>query len=223
MRGASPAGDAADLASLVAAIEREARRAPFDVCLETYSAAGRDPAVPILCAGALDAPVCFFGRELGREEVQIAEPLVGAGGRRLRRAAHEALLGPAPASERRFAALLSHVFLTNTVPYRPVDNRAYDRATVARFRPFVEELLGRRWTGTRVVALGQEAHRWFAPYAQPGAVEAQWADTERRFSARLRLRIAGRDVELACVPHPSPLSPFKARFAEYLTGHLRTP
>lgn len=209
------------LGRLAREIEREARRAPFDVCAETYAAAGRDPAIPIVCAGALDAAVCCFGRELGREEVLEGQPLIGSGGRRLRRVVHETLIGPAPRSERRFDEVLQHVLLTNTVPYRPVGNRAYGRSTVDRFRPFVERLLGEVWTGTRIVALGQSAFQWFAPYAAEGAVAATWADGTRRFGTTLPIGVLGRAIELRCVPHPSPLSPFKARFPELLARALQ--
>jgi len=208
------------LAALLADIEAEARRAPFDVCRVTYRDAGRDPAVPLLCAGNLDAPFCALGRELGRDEVLQGEPLVGMAGRRFRRAFHDAVLaptaGPAPKSERRFAAVLDRVLLTNTVPYRPVDNRAYDRATVDRFRPFVERLLADVWTGTTILALGETATRWFTPYAAPGAADALWSDAARRFTATLDVTIRNRRLVVAPLPHPSPLSPFKAGFAAVL-------
>ncbi|MCG3135431.1 MAG: hypothetical protein HMLKMBBP_03082 [Planctomycetes bacterium] len=210
-----------DLDALLRDVEREARRAPFDVCRDTYRAAGRDPAVPILAGGSLDARVCCFGRELGRDEVLRGEPLVGMGGRRLRRALHEAWIGPAPAAERRFEAVLPRVLLTNTVPYRPVDNEAYDAATVARFRPFVERLLADHWRGDLVLALGQTALLWWAPYAPPGAVEALWDDPARRFRDTLPAVIRGRRVTVAPVPHPSPLSPFKKEFAAIVAARLR--
>jgi uracil-DNA glycosylase len=206
------------LAALAAAVEREARRARFDVCADTYRAAGRDPAVPILCAGSLDATFAALGRELGREEVLVGEPLVGMGGRRFRRALHDALLapasGPAPKSERRFAAVLDHVLLTNTVPYRPVDNVAY--------RPFVETLLADLWRGRVVLALGETATKWFAPYAAPGAAEALWDDATRRFTATLDVSIRGRALVVAPVPHPSPLSPFKKDLAAIVARRLRS-
>lgn len=219
MPSASSASDA--LRRLSAEIEAEARRAEFDVCSETYAAAERDPAVPIVCAGALDAPVCLFGRELGREEVHEGQPLIGSGGRRLRRVVHETLIGPAPRAERRFDAVLDHVLLTNTVPYRPVGNRAYGKRTVDRFRPFVERLLGAIWSGERIVALGQQALLWFAPYAEDGAVAAAWADRDARFDVTLDVTLAGRRLALRCVPHPSPLSPFKADFPRLLARALR--
>ena len=209
------------LAELERAVRDEARRAPFDVCAETYEQAGRDPTEPILCAGNPEAAVVFVGRELGRDEVLLGEPLVGASGRRLRRVVHETLIGPADPGERRFAAVLDHVLLTNTVPYRPVGNRAYDRATLARFRPFVETLLARHWSGTRVVALGRKALLWFAPYADEGAVKDLWADREARFAGRLDVVVGGRAMKLACVPHPSPLSPFRTEFPALLRDALR--
>ncbi len=215
-----PAGDRG-VRSLLAEIEREARRSPFDVCRNTYEGCGRDPCVPILCAGSLDAPWAAVGRELGREEVEQGEPLCGMSGRRFRRAFHETVIGPAPEGERRFAPILDHVLLTNLVPYRPVENRAYDRATVTRFRPYVERLLGDLWTGDRVLALGESALRWFAPYAEPGAVESLWAAPDARFRATLPITIRGRALTLAPAPHPSPLSPFRADFAHLLRDRLR--
>lgn len=219
--GGPPCGG---LAALRQAVEADARRAPFDVCVETYRAAGRDPSVPILCAGSLDAPFAALGRELGREEVHLGEPLVGMGGRRFRRAFHDAVLapsaGPAPRAERRFDAILDHVLLTNTVPYRPVDNVAYDRATVERFRPFVETLLGELWRGGVVLALGETAVRWFAPYAAPGAADALWEDPARRFVDTLDVTIRGRAFVVAPLPHPSPLSPFKKEFAAILARRV---
>jgi len=212
------------LRGLLREVETEARRAPFDQCLDTYREAGRDPAVPILCAGSLDARFCALGRELGREEVLLGEPLVGTGGRRFRRAFHDAALapslGPAPKSERRFSAVLDRVLLTNLVPYRPVANRAYDRATVARFRPFVETLLTDLWTGTTLLALGETSLRWLAPYAAPGAVEAVWSNPARRFAETLAVTIRGRRLVVAVLPHPSPLSPFKKDFAAHLARRV---
>jgi uracil-DNA glycosylase len=220
MPRATPRTDSIE--SVAADAEREARRAPFDVCAETYRAAGRDPWIPILCAGEPSARWCAVGRELGREEVHAGEPLVGMGGRRLRRALHETLLGPAPAAERRFAGVLARVFLANLVPFRPVDNEAYDRATVERFRPFLERLLADVWTGDVVLSLGKESTLWFSPYAANGAVAALWADADGRFRDTVDVTIRGRRLVLAPVPHPSPLSPFKKEFASLVAWRIGT-
>ena len=209
------------LETLAEDVEREARRAPFDVCADTYGAARRDPKVPILCAGSLAARWCAVGRELGRDEVLRGEPLVGASGRRLRRAVHEALHGPAGMEERAFERVKQDVLLANLVPYRPVDNEAYDRATVDRFRPFLERLLADVWTGGTVLALGQNATLWFAPYADAGAVEALWDDPAARFRDTLPIVVRGRALVLAPLPHPSPLSPFKKEFASLVARRLR--
>ena len=209
------------LAELASDIEREARRAPFDVCRATYVAAKRDPNVPIVCAGSTSARWCLVGRELGREEVHAGEPLVGMGGRRLRRAVHETLVGPAGKAERAFRPVLDRVLLANLVPYRPVDNEAYDKATVARFRPFLERLLADVWTGDVVLSLGETAMKWFAPYARDGDVAALWADADARFRDTLDIAVRGRRLVLAPLPHPSPLSPFKKEFASLVARRLR--
>jgi uracil-DNA glycosylase len=210
-----------ELSAIAADVEREARRAPFDVCLETYRAAKRDPNAPIVCAGSTSAPWCAVGRELGREEVHAGEPLCGMGGRRLRRAVHEALVGPAPKTERAFRGVLDRVLLANLVPYRPVDNEAYDKATVERFRPFLERLLADVWTGDVVLSLGETSTKWFAPYAKDGAVLALWSAADARFRDRVDVEIRGRRLTLAPLPHPSPLSPFKKEFASLVARRLK--
>ena len=43
---------------LLAAIEHEARRLAFPVDEVVYEKAGKDPRLPILCAGSLEAGVC---------------------------------------------------------------------------------------------------------------------------------------------------------------------
>src|SRR5437763_855423 len=92
---------------LIAAVTAEARRAPFPVDTEVYRRAGRDPAVPILFAGALDAPLCVFARDLGKDEVAAGQPLIGAGGRLVRAGLYRAEHGEEPpASDRRLESVL---------------------------------------------------------------------------------------------------------------------
>ncbi|MDX2036840.1 MAG: uracil-DNA glycosylase family protein [Isosphaeraceae bacterium] len=203
----------AGIDDLARRIEAEAEREAFPIDLEVYARAGASPMVPVVCAGSLSAVVCFFGRDLGRQEVERRQPLVGAGGRLIRSEVHRALTGePAPRSDRHVESVLEHVLLTNTVPYKPPGNKAYTDAVKERFRPFVLELLRDHWTGDRLITLGTEAFEWFARYVQPGGEETArdfWS-SEARYTGILSVHLpggrSGRTIELAPLPHPSPLN-----------------
>src|SRR3954454_11294227 len=100
------------------AVQEEARRAEFPVDTPVYDKAGKDPTRPILFAGSLDAPVCVFARDLGKDEVAEGQPLIGAAGRLVRAGIYRARHGQEPPkSDRRLASVLDDVLLTNTVPY----------------------------------------------------------------------------------------------------------
>lgn len=208
------------------AMQAEAERAPFPIDEEVYERAKRSPTVPIAFAGNPQARVCSFGRDLGRDEVRLAQPQVGAAGRQVRLGVLEAA-GIAPdAGGKNLETALEHVFLSNTVPYKPPGNKAYPDRVKERFRPFVAQLLACYWTGDRVITLGTEAFQWFAPYGEPGAADEFWR-REDRYEADFPcvLRATGPDgaaVERAVVicplPHPSPLN---QRWVEAFPGLLR--
>jgi uracil-DNA glycosylase len=202
--------------ALIEAVRREAGRAAFPVDEPVYRRAGRDPLVPILYAGSLEAPVCVLGRDLGKDEVAAGEPLIGAGGRLVRAGLYEAARGaPPPASDRRLASVLGDALLTNTVPYKPPGNKAYSSPVKERFRPFLAELLAVHWRGgDRVITLGTEAFQWFAPYAaDPAGFEAFWRRDDR-YEAEIGVTLAAASGEhparkaltLLPLPHPSPLN-----------------
>jgi uracil-DNA glycosylase len=202
------------LEQLIEAVRREALRADFPVDTRVYERAGRDPTRPILCAGSLDAPVCVFARDLGKDEVREGQPLIGAGGRLVRSGLYQARHGePPPASDRRLESVLDDALLTNTVPYKPPGNRAYATAVKERFRPFLAELLARHWRGDRVLTLGTEAFEWFAPYADPVLFQGFWRRDDR-YEAEMEcvLRLEGgrgaieKPLTLCPLPHPSPLN-----------------
>jgi uracil-DNA glycosylase len=199
------------LDDLLAHIEREARRAPLPIDEPIYRAAGRDPLVPILCAGSLAAPIVSIGRDLGRDEVAAGEPQIGAGGRLVRAGVYQIVTGHEPErADRRLAPALETVLLTNLVPYKPPGNKAYPESVRKRFRPFLLELLTGPWQGSHVLTLGTEAFRWFAPYLDPGVADAFWA-REDRYEAELPCVLPGLDgrektVVLGPLPHPSPLN-----------------
>src|SRR3954451_20031811 len=69
---------------LIEAVRQEAIRGDMPIDREVYEQVDRDPVQPILFAGSLDAPVCFFGRDLGKDEVRHGQPLIGAAGKLVR-------------------------------------------------------------------------------------------------------------------------------------------
>lgn len=221
------------IGALIKAVEEEARRAPFPVDAGVYERAERDPNVPVLFAGSLDAPVCVFARDLGKDEVAAGQPLIGAGGRLVRAGLYEAEHGePPPASDRKLESVLGRVLLTNTVPYKPPGNKAYATAVKERFRPFLVELLAAHWQGDRVITLGTEAFQWFAPYApDTSAFEAFWKREDRYESETEVTVVAGpggrevrKGVTLLPLPHPSPLNQrWYKQFPGLLARRLKAP
>ncbi len=206
--------DAAGLQDLLADIAAAARSAPFPLDRAAYTAAGREPDAPILCAGSLAAGFCVMGRDLGRQEVLRGEPLCGAAGRHLRRGLFRFHHGRLPADAAELDTVLTRVLLTNTVPFKPPGNKPYGPEVVERFRPFVERLLVCHWQGADLIPLGAGALAWFTPYAPDGAVAALAGD-RARFEKSLEVKITARDaagrerpkaVRLHPLPHPSPLN-----------------
>ena len=217
------------IAQLIAAIQQEATREPFPVDTEVYQAAGADPLAPILFAGNLDSELCFFARDLGRDEVKARQPLFGAAGRLVRSGVHAAFFGKETPPCDNFAQALTKVFLTNTVPYKPPGNKAYPTQVKERFRPFLERLLVCHWHGSRIMPLGSEALEWFTPY-DPGI--AAFCKDPDRFGKQLAITLHATDlvgkqekraVTLLPLPHPSPLNQkYYALFPQMLQERLAT-
>lgn len=217
------------LAKLLHEIQAEAERASFPIDEAVYHGAGRNPFEPILFAGNLHAPVCVVGRDLGRDEVRLAQPQIGAAGRKVRLGLLEAAgLSPDP-KDRNLEAALELATLTNLVPYKPPGNKAYSSGVRERFRPFLVRFLVEHWQGEKILTLGTEAFQWFAQYAEPGAAEQFWKQ-EDRYERELVCTLppynetgsAEKLVKVAPLPHPSPLNQaWIARFPALLQGHLR--
>lgn len=210
-------------------IEAEARSAPFSLDLAPYKKAGRDPYAPILFAGRLDTKLAFFARDLGWNEVIQGEPLIGDAGQRVRQALYRHLFRTdPPPGDIHLRAAVDRVLLTNTVPYKPVGNKAYPAGVKERFRPFVAELLACHWQGDSIITMGTEAFQWFKPYAEKGALDAFWKRPDR-FEATLGVTLVAdcdgqtvrRPVTLAPLPHPSPLNQtYLALFPALLDARL---
>ena len=220
---------------LMEAVRREAERADFPIDAEVYERSGRDPKLPIMFAGSLDASLCIVGRDLGKDEVRTGEPLIGAAGRLVRAGIIRAREHDDPADQDQpgddpaLAEALKYALLTNTVPFKPIGNKAYSKEVRERFRPFLERLLVDHWKGDRVITLGTQAFLWFAPYAEDATFQTDGA-TAARFETNFRCTLPGRGdkrhgrvktLTVYPLPHPSPLNRrWFSRFPSMLAGRL---
>ncbi len=204
----------------------EAARAEMPIDRAVYEQAGRDPLSPTLCAGNPQAWICSFGRDPGRDEVRWLQPQVGAAGQLVRRGVAEAFGMEIAPDDRRRDVVLDHLFLANTVPYKPLGNKAYPARVKERFRPITARLLLEFWQGGVVLTLGTEAFQWFAPYGEGAALfwkredryEADWTCTLRADAPDGPLE---RKITVCPLPHPSPLNQrWVALFPDLLTKRL---
>lgn len=208
---------AATLPALQAGLDREA-----------YAAAQLDPLEPVIGLGPADAPVCFFGRDPGRNELALRQPFVGDAGKLLRRG----LLPPEQRAQASDADLLQageRFFWLNIVPYKPRGNAVWPASVRNAFRPLVLQCLLERWHGDAVVTLGQHAFEWFA-VGQSTEVRAQF---RQRWARVLEGSVGPVSVQLASgahervlrvypLPHPSPANVIGRRaFPGLLEGCLR--
>lgn len=183
------------------------------VDLAVYRDAGRDPLEPIVGHGDPHARVGFFGRDPGRDEVQHQEPFIGAGGQHVRRALYRRLHDGAALPDFETSKAIGRPFFwANTVPYKPVGNKAWSMAVKKRFHEPMRALLLRGWHGREIITLGREAFLWFGIGDREAgdALEAFWA-REDRFEASVETPLAlgdgtQRTFRLHPLPHPSPLN-----------------
>jgi uracil-DNA glycosylase family 4 len=179
--------------------------------LAAYADCGRDPAEPLVGLGPAGAPVCFFGRDPGREELRLGEPFVGAAGKLLRQGLQRAA-GVAESGD--LAELLragAPFFWLNIVPYKPLGNDVWPARVRNAFRPAVLHALLARWQGEAVVALGQHAFEWFAvgqPAPVRAALQARWQQVldpqARPVEVPLEAEGRSRVLRVQPLPHPSP-------------------
>lgn len=189
-------------------IRAEAERGDMPIDLEVYAEAGRPPTDPVVCgSGSLEARIGFFGRDPGRHEIVHGEPFIGAGGKLLRDVLHDRLHGgPAPDVDAARDAG-RQLFWANTVPYKPVGNKAWSMKVKRRFSPLVAELLVDHWQGTDLIVLGNVALDWFrieAPHEK--ARLAAFASRDDRYVESLPVTLRGKAITLHPLPHPSPLN-----------------
>ena len=196
-----------------------------------YAAHGKDPLDPIIGLGRRDARVCILGRDPGRSEVEHGEPFVGSGGQLVRKALYRHLHDGAPMPD--FAAGLKAgrvAFWLNTVPYKPVGNKAWAMPVKRRFHPLMRRLLLEQWRGHAILTLGREAFLWFGidqPREVRAALDAFW-ERDDRFQAQTEVELRSEDgrharrVVLHPLPHPSPLNQtWYKRFPALLDARLQ--
>lgn len=224
----SPTVTMSDLKTLLAEIRTCAEQSPFPIDSEIYEKAGKEPTQPILYAGNLKSNICFFGRDLGRDEVYSGQPLIGAAGKLVRQGFYRAIHHQPAKTPQELQSVCDRLLLTNTVPYKPPGNKAYEVEVKERFRPFIERLLVIYWGGNQIITLGTEAFKWFAPYAAKGEVNKFFLRPDR-YTAKLPIMLRATDkgieyqrpVTLIPLPHPSPLNQqYYAKFPGMLQQRL---
>jgi uracil-DNA glycosylase family 4 len=200
--------------------------------LEVYARFGKDPMEPVLGLGPDDSRVGFFGRDPGRDEVQHGEPFIGAGGQLVRRALYRALHDGKPLPDFEASREIGRDFYwANTVPYKPVGNKAWSTRIKQRFQPTMARLLIEQWRGEHIITLGREAFLWFGVLQSREArdkLDAFWLH-EHRFTESLKITLTAgddenikRDFTLHPLPHPSPLNAtWYGRFPGLLDARLQ--
>lgn len=204
-----------DIEKLIAQVQQEAQREEFPIDIPVYNSADLEPTKPILYGGNLRSPLCFFGRDLGKDEVLARQPLIGASGTMVREGFYYAIHQKKALSRKDLDnTTIERVLLTNTVPYKPPGNKAYLMKVKARFRPFVSQLFVFHWQGNQIITLGTEAFKWFAPYGNKGELDSFFRKSDR-FEQQLTVNISAEDnlgmthtkaITLLPLPHPSPLN-----------------
>lgn len=201
------------------------RKAAHDldqVDVDVYADYGRDPLEPIIGGGDPRCRVAFFGRDPGRHEVEHGAPFVGVGGQKIRRGLYEHLYGAPMPDFQASVDVGRYAFWANTVPYKPVGNKAWSAGVKEAFRPMMIDLLVNGWQGTHVIALGQIAYMWFADSRdERRRLKAFW-ERDDRFTTSLEVTLTAengrsRQISLMPLPHPSPLN---AVWAPHFPGLL---
>ena len=206
-----------DIKHLISQVQQEAEREDFPLDIPIYKSANLEPTKPILYAGNLNSPLCFFGRDLGKDEVHARQPLIGASGTIVREGFYYSIhQKKAPSRQELDNTVIERVLLTNTVPYKPPGNKAYLMKVKKRFRPFIAKLFVFHWQGNQVITLGTEAFKWFAPYGGKGELDSFYRGHDRdRFNSTITVNISAIDdvgmthqrlITLLPLPHPSPLN-----------------
>lgn len=199
------------------------------VDLPVYEQFAKDPLDPIIGLGDPDAPLGFFGRDPGRDEVKYGEPFIGSGGQIARKVLYTHLHGQPPADFEATRSLSQQFFWANTVPYKPLGNKAWSERVKKTFHPLMRRLLIEHWHGTQLITLGREAFLWFGisqPKEERARLEAFWK-SEDRFESSIEVTLETEEgtrktLTLYPLPHPSPLNQtWYTRFPGLLESRIK--
>ena len=199
------------------------------VDLPVYEQFAKDPLDPIIGLGDPDAPLGFFGRDPGRDEVKYGEPFIGSGGQIARKVLYQHLHGQPPADFEATRSLSQQFFWANTVPYKPLGNKAWSERVKKTFHPLMRHLLVEHWHGTQLITFGREAFLWFGigqPKEERARLEAFWKH-EDRFESSIEVTLeteegACKTLTLYPLPHPSPLNQtWYTRFPGLLESRIK--
>lgn len=193
-----------------------------------YAAFDRDPLEPVIGQGLPDTRIAFFGRDPGRDEIQHQMPFIGAGGQKVRTTLYQHLYGEPLPDFDASVAVGRLFFWANTVPYKPIGNKAWSMKVKKQFQPLMADLLLHGWHGREVITLGREAFLWFAINQEKAVkqqLEAFW-ERDDRFTRHIEVELTGADgasrlLRIHPLPHPSPLNAtWYKRFPELLRKRL---
>jgi uracil-DNA glycosylase len=206
---------------------RDCARSLANIDERVYAECARDPLEPIIGAGERDARICIFGRDPGAREVHYATPFIGAGGQKVRRTLYEHLYGTAMSDFAASMAVGELFFWANTVPYKPLGNKAWPMAVKRAFHPLMVDVLLDCWRGADIIVLGREAFFWFGigKTRDERARLDQFWQREKRYEASIDVLLtagsAARSFTLYPLPHPSPLNAtWYKHFPRLLTQRL---
>ena len=191
---------------------RDTARTLSQIDIDVYDRWGKDPHEPIIGGGDHNARVCFFGRDPGRDEVRWGLPFIGAGGQKVRKGLYRALYDAELPDFQTSVDVGQYAFWANTVPFKPVGNKAWSMAVQKRCHPAMSHVLVHRWGGQDIITLGRNAFFWFGIHQSKevrAALKAFWA-AEDRFTQHIEVPLRAPDgttkaIRIHPLPHP-PLS-----------------
>ncbi|TAL87830.1 MAG: uracil-DNA glycosylase [Candidimonas sp.] len=198
-----------------------------------YAAVGKNSSIPVMGLGPPNAPLCIMGRDPGRAEIAAGAPFMGPSGRVLRRmltaqpTPHSTDDESAGNESARCHRPPTALFWLNTVPYKPIANRAWPLAVQRLFQPLIRDIMLLQWHGNCVITLGNQAFHWFGigqPSGQQARMDTYWSG-DRRYLDPLRILVANTQTQrwltLYPLPHPSPANAvWRERFPALLQRHL---